>query len=158
MDYKGFLNYLENCRELWRVFSKSFESETVNAYLKKSYPVLYCAPWQIPLDDAKPYSMAVLSPNFLKSNRHLSEYIRLIRNYEDAKKASGDSLSDKKLSDLSDKLKKYDLNQLEFQEYTLEIRFPTMKMGLIQEIKKSPLVDKEKTDTSMASIRVVLKV
>jgi len=51
-----------------------------------------------------------------------------------------------------------DKDELSFKFFTVELRFPTLNMELIQKVKYSKFCDKNRTEMSKACIKVVLNV
>ena len=50
----------------------------------------------------------------------------------------------------------FDPKRLELDNHRLEVRFPSLKIELIQQIKQSPFVDQNRIGKEKTSIRVVL--
>lgn len=61
------------------------------------------------------------------------------------------------LESMEKEIQGFDKENLELTRFTIELRFSTLDIDLVQKLKRSEFCDTEKTDPSKASIRVVLK-
>jgi hypothetical protein len=161
MDYESFTAHVLRCRQIWQDFQQSFDDPDLKTFLKHSYPVLCCLSGQCTLEAADYYSLALWSPRSLIPNKASGSLIEHIRALESLKK-DGESRrnKDEKFKKEQDKVKKrleeFNFGRLELEDHRLEVRFPSLKMDLIQKIKMSSFVDQEHTGKDRASIRVVL--
>lgn len=157
MDYDTFLAHGERCKKVWADFKQSFDDPGLKEYLKKSYPVLNCSTGQIPLDSLDANSIAATSPGSFvptKASKSLIEHVRCL---EHLKKETEISRKTERRR-VEKWLKEFDRQKLEFREHRLEVRFQSLKIDLVQEIKRSPFVDPDLTSMGLASIRIVLRV
>lgn len=155
MDYESFKAYTERCKKIWQDFKDSFKDSDVKNFLKHSYAVLSHPRGQIALGSADFYSIAAESPGFFLPSKPSSSLIEQVRKLELLKREA-DERNKKERGKIELWLKDFDPARLKFEEPRLEVRFLSLKMELIQRVKRSPLVDQRFTATERASIRVVL--
>jgi hypothetical protein len=163
MDYDTFVSFVKQCRETWQSFKESFEHPEFKSFLKHSYPVLVCGAEQCSLDATDAYSIALNTPKFLLRTEIASAYVDLVRELERFRKEfSGRGDKDKKFykkfGSTQKHVDQFNIWDLQFADCNLEVRFPTLRIDLIQSLKESPFIDKDNTVSSRCSIRVVLKV
>lgn len=161
MDYDSFTALAGRSKEIWKTFKESFEDPCIKAYLKHSHPVLSCPLGQCALEAADYHSVALLSPKSLVTSRARTSLIHHVQEHERLKKElegrrNKDEGLKKELAKAKTWIDEFDPSRLEFEEHRLEVRFPSLKMELIQKIKQSPLVDHGRIGKDRACIRVVL--
>jgi len=137
-------------------------------FLSKSYLVVCNRHGQIALNELDhdgPRKIATENPSFFKRTEPNLRFLRLCRTLRNLEKyyqklhPRNPKLSQvrMKMDNLKRQLDAYDVSQLEFSdELVVEIRFPTVRMQLIQRLKQHPLTDFSRTSISMASIKVVI--
>lgn len=156
MNYEELVAYSKHCSQIWNKFKASFRSEATQSFLKKSYPVLSCPSGQIPLSDVNLSFIGASSPGSLVPGKDASRLIKKAAEYIHLVKKS-DAADRNELKKMEKWLQDFNPQHLKFHSHRLEVRFPALKMALIQEIKNSPYVDSQFTGRSQTSIRVVLK-
>ena len=157
MDHDSFMAYGERCRKVWCEFQDSFHDSRLKTYLKHAHAVLSCASGQIPLDGLDACSIAMSSLGSFISSRASKNLIEHVRLLESLKKET-EATAKTERGRVEKWLRKFNRRKLEFEEHRLEIRFASLKMDLIQEIKRSPFVDSDLTGMGPASIRIVLRI
>lgn len=157
MDYENFVTRAELFKKIWQEFKDSFHEPELKAYLKHSYAVLSHASGQLYLGSTDFRTIAMESPSFLVPNQASSSLIKHVRELEGLKKDS-EERSKKERARIEKWFQEFDPQRLKFEEPRLEVRFPSLKMDLIQRMKQSPLVDQRFTGKERAAIRVVLEV
>ena len=161
MNYAEFTALANRSKEIWRSFKKSFEGPDFEDFLKKSHPVLSCPSGQCALEAADYHSIALWSPKSLIQNRASSSLINHVQEHERLRKEmeggrNKDEKQKKELAKIKAWIDEFDSERLELEKHLLEIRFPSLKTELVQQIKQSPFVDQERTVKDRVSIRVVL--
>jgi hypothetical protein len=161
MDYDSFTAFAGRSKEVWKAFKESFEDPCIKDFLKHSYPVLSCPSGQCTLEATDYHSVALWSPKSLVLNKASTSLIEHVRALERLKKEiEGRRNKDEGLKKELTKVKKwideFDPNRLDFEEHRLEVRFPSLKIELIQKIKQSPFVDQKRIGKDRVCIRVVL--
>lgn len=157
MHHHDFTTYSERCKEVWQKFKESFHDPRLKTYLKHAHAVLSCASGQIPLDGLDISSVAMYSPQSFTPNRASKSLIEHVRLLESLKKET-EATAKAERGRVEKWLREFHREKLEFEEHRLEIRFASLKVAFIQEIKRSSFVDSNLTSMGLASIRVVLKV
>lgn len=161
MDYETFTAHAEHCKKIWQDFKDSFKNiftdDDSKNFLKNSYAVLSYSRGQVSLGSADFYAIATESPGFFLPNKASSSLIGRVRTLEMLKKDSSEE-NKKDREKIEMWLKEFDPARLKLEESQLEVRFPSLKMDLIQRIKQSPFVCRDLTGTERVSIRVVLRV
>lgn len=155
--YLGFIAYGERCKTVWRQFKESFQDPGLKEFLKESYPVLSSLSGHISLDGLDVQTIASSSPGSFVPNeasKSLIAHIRLLESLKKDNEASGKTERGR----VEKWLREFDRQKLEFEEHQLEVRFASLRMDLIQEIKRSSFVDSNLTSVGLVSIRIVLKV
>ena len=89
-----------------------------------------------------------------RASKSLIEHVRLLESLKKENERSGKTERVR----VEKWLREFNREKLEFEEHRLEIRFASLQMDLIQEIKRSPFVDSNLTGMGPASIRIVLHV
>ena len=163
MDYESFTAYAERCKKMWQDFKESFKEPELKTFLKHSHLVLSCPSGQCTLEAVDYHSGALWSPKSLVSSRASTSLIEHVRKLERLKKeVEGRRSKDEGLKKELEKEKKwideFNPERLELEDHYLEIRFPSLKIELIQKIKQSPFVDQERTGKGRVSVRVVLRI
>lgn len=157
MDHNTFMEYGEHCKKVWENFKQSFHDSRLKAYLKHAHAVLSCVSGQISLDALDANAIATSSPGSFIPNRASKSLIEHVRLLENLKKETEVSVKTER-SRVEKWLREFDRQKLGFEDHRLEIRFASLKMDLIQEIKRSSFVDFNLTSMGLASIRIVLRV
>ena len=155
MDYENFVAHSEQCKKVWKEFKDSFVEEELKEFFKHSYAVLSYPRGQIKLGGSDFRTVALESPGFFVPNQASASLLKHIRELEELKKDSGEQ-SKKERARIEKWFEEFNPQRLKLEESRLEVRFPSLKMALIQRIKQSPLVDQHFTGSERASIRVVL--
>ena len=161
MDYDEFTALAGRSKEIWKAFKESFEDPCIKAFLKHSHPVLSCPSGQCALEATDYHSIALWSPKSLVPNRASTGLIHHVQDHEGLKKEiEGRRNKDEGLKKEMAKAKvwidEFDSKRLEIEDHRLEVRFPSLKIELIQKIKQSPFVDQNRIGKDKTSIRVVL--
>lgn len=157
MDYTAFVQRVELCRRAWDRFQASVEDEDLKKFLKESYPVLSSEKGQILLSEVNVYGIARSNPGFFIPNEAGERFVGLVKKHDDLK-MEGHHRAEEEVKKLWERIRAFDLSQLRFRDYQLEIRFSSLRMDLIQRLKELSGVDKALTEPRRISIRVVLKV
>jgi len=158
MDYEDFVAFAERSKKLWQEFKNSFsEPEELRNYLKNSYAVLSHPSGQVYLGSTDFRTIAMESPSFLVSNQARESLIKHVKELEALKKDS-EERSKKERARIEKWFEEFNPQRLKFEEPRLEVRFPSLKMDLIQRIKQSSFVDQRFTGKERVAIRVVLLV
>lgn len=157
MDYKSFQTYAARCKQTWMDSTASVDNPELKSFLKRSYAVLSCPKGQINLDSTDFRTIALKSPESFIPNHASANLLQCVKELEAIKKEFGEDSKLEKAR-IEKKLQEFDTSELNLEEHRLEIRFPCLRMELIQRIKQMPGVDQHATGREMASIRVVLLV
>lgn len=162
MDYDSFLALAGRSKEIWRSFKDSFEDSCIKDFLKHSHPVLSCPSGQCALEATDYHSVALWSPKSLVHGRASSSLIHHVQEHERLKKEiegrrNKDEGLKKEMAKAKAWIDEFDPKRLELEAHRLEVRFPALKIELIQKIKQSPLVDHERIGREKVCIRVVLR-
>jgi len=158
MDYEDFVAFAERSKKLWQEFKNSFnEPEELKEYLKNSYAVLSHPFGQLYLGSTDFRTIAMESPSFLVSNQARESLIKHVKELEALKKDS-EERSKKERARIEEWFEEFNPQRLKLEEPRLEVRFPSLKMDLIQRIKQSSFVDQRFTGKERVAIRVVLLV
>ena len=167
MKWKDYLNKRAIYRKTWEAMKEEFNGDA-RAFLNGSRLVITYGPdmaGQIDYGSTDIYSIAIDDPDFLIKDVAGSKLISLAKQYKSAKDSiptlrskAVRELTKQLISRLTWRLEGFDRQCLNVVENQVEVRFPTLKMDFIQQIKKSKYCDKELTDMSRGSIRVVLKI
>jgi hypothetical protein len=169
MKWNELLGQIEAARKNWEIIRSDTGAEKeAQAFLKDSYLVLSNEYSQAGLSnfEGEVYRGEVIKYNFLKNTPSSNEFIKLsqaVRNIQGQLKGLFQRTAEYKktqaaLDAAEKKLKKFDFSTLEFlDDIMVELRFPTLKIEVIQKIKTHSLVDAEQTSLSKASTRVVIK-
>lgn len=161
MDYDSFLALVRRSKEIWKSFKESFEDPCIKDFLKHSHPVLSCPSGQCALEATDYHSVALWSPKSLVHSRASASLIHHVQEHERLKKElEGRRNKDEGLKKEMNKAKawidEFDPQRLELEEHRLEVRFPSLRIDLIQKIKQSPFVDHKRIGKERVCIRVVL--
>ena len=161
MDYEEFTALASRSKEIWKSFKQSFVEPDLEEFLKKSHPVLSCPSGQCALEATDYHSVALWSPKSLVHSRASSSLIHHVQEHERLKKElegrrHKDEGLKKELAKAKTWIDEFDPLRLELEEHRLEARFPSLKIGLIQTIKQSPLVEHGRIGKDKVCIRVVL--
>ena len=166
MKWQEYLDRRVLYRKAWDVMKEEFDGD-IREFLNSSYLVITYGPDMAGQMDHKItdiYSIAIDNPDFFikddvgKSITHLARQHKIAKDSiltlrsEDMRKLTAQSIS--RLTRL---LETFDTQCLNVVENQSEVRFPTLKMDFIQQMKKSKYCDKELTNMSRGSIRVILK-
>jgi hypothetical protein len=155
MDYDEFIAYAERAKKIWRRFEESFTDPEIKAFLKQSYAVLAHPRGQVSLNNTDSRAIALESPDFFVPNQASSGLVEHARQLEGIKKDS-DERNRKERARIEKWFADFNPRRLKFEEPRLEVRFPVVKIEIIQRIKQNPFVDKRYTGAGGVSIRVVL--
>ena len=150
MKWNDFVKEKERYLRLWSELKKEYDGK-MKKFLDKSYMVVAYYPGQVELDES-PLSIAQNNKKFLVEDKRGEEFIKLAGEYKKADWKGDAGQKDK----LAKRIAVFDISQLSVIEHRFELRFPTVAIDLIQELKASKYCNKELTDMSKASIRVVL--
>ena len=161
MDYDEFIALAERSKEIWKAFKESFDDPCIKDFLKHSHPVLSCPSGQCALEATDYHSVALWSPKSLVANRASTSLIHHVQEHEGLKKEiegrrNKDEALKKEMAKAKAWIDEFDSKRLEFEDHRLEVRFPSLKIELIQKIKQSPFVDQNRIGKERTSIRVVL--
>mgnify|MGYP001497893940 CR=1 FL=1 len=162
MEYEEFTDLAKRSKEVWKAFKESFEDPRIKEFLKHSHPVLSCPSGQCFLEATDYHSVAQWSPGSLVSNRASASLIAHVGALERLKKEVEGRRNDegvkKELAKAQAWIDEFDPKRLEFEPHRLEVRFPALRIELIQMIKQSPLVDQDRINKERVCIRVALLV
>ena len=151
MKWNDFLIEKEKYKQIWTKLKNEYSGE-MRKFLDKSYMVIFYHPGQIFLD-AEPLSIAKENSGFFASDKRSQSFLKMVEEYKREERAINSDIKDALLK----KIAAYDISQLSVIEHRFEIRFPTVDIDLIQQLKQSKYCDQKLTDMSKVSIRVVLK-
>ena len=167
MKWQDYLDRRVLYRKAWDAMKKEFNGD-MREFLNSVCLVIAYGTNMVSQMDYKIadiYSIAVDNPDFFVKDDVGNRLTRLARQHKVAKDSiltlrSEDmrKLTAQSISRLTRRLETFDTQCLNVVENQVEVRFPTLKMDFIQQIKKSKYCDKELTDMSRGSIRVVLKI
>lgn len=169
MKWNELLGQIEIARQNWEIIRSDTGTEKeAQAFLKDSYLVLSNILSQADMSnfEGEVYRGEVIKYNFLKNTPANNEFIRLsqaVKSIQNHLKGLFQGTAEYKkaqatLNAAEKNLKGFDFSTLEFlDDIMVELRFPTLKIEIIQKIKTHSLVDAEQTNLSKASIRVVIK-
>lgn len=168
MFYQELIERIDKAKQNWEAIKEDLGKQpSLAEFLEDSYLVLANPYLQVPPDLTKNLHETVLKePGLLKQSVKNNEaYIRLCRELEafENRAARADTTgnkskrTEKELNNRRQEISLFDSSSLEFvDDLTVELRFPKLKIDVIQSIKQHPLVDREETMMSAASIRVVI--
>jgi hypothetical protein len=157
---------IETATKNWEIMREdlSLKKEEDRKFLSGSYLVLSNRFGQIELKELvrNPKKIAYANPFLLKegSNKGFFRLCRELGRLEARSKQlqgqTGKTDLTRQLEDLKKQFEALDVSSLEFEDnLRAELRFPTVRMHTIQELKKHPLAD-PKTEMREFSIRVVV--
>ncbi len=161
MEYEEFTALASRSKEIWKAFKESFEDSCIKDFLKHSHPVLSCPSGQCTLEATDYHSLVLWSPKSLVPSRASTSLIHHVQEHERLKKEiegrrNKDESLKKELAKAKAWIDEFDPKRLELDNHRLEVRFPSLKIELIQQIKQSPFVDQNRIGKEKTSIRVVL--
>jgi len=161
---------IEIAKKSWQLIKKDPGREPRSIeFLSKSFLVLANRSGQIKLKELEHDGLRKIATehaSFFKRTEQNLRFLRLCRNLQNLEKYSqrlrprNTQLSQvrMKMDNLKRQIDAYDATQLAFSdELSVEIRFPKVRIQLIQRLKHHALVDSTRTSMSLASIRVILR-
>ena len=151
MRWDEFLRRKSEYKDTWEKLKSEYSGD-IKKFLDSSYTVIAYNFGQIAFD-ADAFSIARDNPDFFVQGEHSLALIRLAKEY----KALENEPTSNKRNKFLKQVAGFDLKRLSVLKNRSEVRFSTLKMPFIQEIKESKYCDQKATDMSMISIRVVLK-
>ena len=151
MKWDDFTKEKEMYVHLWEEMKKGYGGE-MREFLNKSYLVVAYHPGQIALDTGA-FGIAQNNSEFRVPDKWGKDYVELATEYRKAERGPDNTFKDK----LTKRITAFDVSKLSIIEHRYEIRFPTVDIDLIQQLKRSGYCDQKLTDMSKVSIRVVLK-
>jgi hypothetical protein len=154
MRWRDFLNKRQAYKKAWEELKESYTGD-IRQFLNSSHLVVaYGANMagQFDIKHRDPAGIAMENPDFFVKDSHGSKLIELVQQY----KAVKDQNTDLK-SKIMKQLQGVDTEFLTVVENQAEVRFPTLNIDFIQEVKKSNHCDKKATSMSKGSIRIILK-
>lgn len=160
MTWDEFLAEKKLYVQSWKKM-KEGATEDMQKFLSKSWIVVYCkqqfdidADFMTVFNECPSFFQNV--PRFTRIKALCEEMKTLEKRIKREKENHIDLLEDKK--DLQEEIAELCPGELPVDDsWRIEVRFPTVDMDLIQQIKNSPYCDQEKTMMRPASINVVLK-
>jgi hypothetical protein len=158
---------IETAMKNWEIMREdlSLKKEEDRKFLSGSYLVLSNRFGQIELKELirDPKKIAYANPFLLKDGgnkgffRLCRELGRLEARSRQLQDQAGKTDIAHQLEDLYKQFEAFDVSSLDFEDdLRAEIRFPTVRMSTIQELKKHPLANSEETEIREFSIRVVV--
>lgn len=148
MNWNEFVEEKKSYKKAWELLKEGFSGDE-RKFLDRSYLVAATRTdgyEQVHFDFSDPGHVAKDCPGFFAQDRNYDQFINLLKRYEKS--------SDK---DAAEKIREFDTSRLNVRPFTVEVRFPTVKMDIIKKVKRSGYCDRDLTDMSDASINVVLK-
>lgn len=152
MKWDVFLRKKELYQQAWSNLRSEFADDDLK-FLEKSYLMVTHRHYQISFSASDPVTIAIENPVFIKPNRSGEALISLAERCKKIRDRNSNEY--KKL--LAKLQKTASGDDIEFQEFRVSLRFPTVAMDRIQRIKRSKYVDQEITDMTRVSINVTLK-
>lgn len=160
MRWRDFLDRRQAYKRAWDGLKNEYTGD-IRKFLNSSHMVITYGPsledqFDSKLKDAG--SIAIDNPHFFIQDASGSKLIELARQYKELRDSKGDYKSKmKKQLEIMKELNELGAEFLNVVENHAEIRFPTLNIEFIQEVKKSRHCDKKMTNMGKDSIRVILK-
>ena len=154
MKWRQFLDRRQKYKRAWNSLKEECEG-AIMEFLNSSHLVIAYGPnmaGQFDFRRRDAGSIAMNNPDFFMQDTSGRKLIELVQQY----KALKDSKADLK-STIMKQLEEFDVEFLSVVDNQAEVRFPTLNIGFIQEVKKSKYCDKKTTSMGKSSIRVILK-
>lgn len=145
---------IRGCVENWQILNQQFNSEE-REILESAYLVVSYSAGQIELSGLTPEAIALNHPNLLAQTYFNVNFVNLVK-----KKAwlmNHSQKNQKALEWTEAKIKNINMDSIELNPFTVQLRFRQLNFELIRKLKESELCDKSKTDMTNVSIKVVLK-
>ncbi|RLI97080.1 MAG: hypothetical protein DRO96_01575 [Candidatus Aenigmatarchaeota archaeon] len=146
--------YIKQCSESLDAVRKKFSFDEQKV-LDQAYLVVCFGSTQVELRELSPECLSQDHQEVLVNSSSKNWLVRLVRRKAWIQKQI-ESLQ-KDLVSVNRQLTNANENWIFLRDFTLELRFTQLDFGLIQKLKRSPIADREKTDMSRASIRIILK-
>ncbi|MBU0478733.1 hypothetical protein KKC91_09225 [bacterium] len=150
MDYQESELQIKGAVKDFMKLRESFNHEV----LEDSYLVLDYGKGQIPLSKLGLAEMGFHEALLVKNER--GKYLINLAQKRGVVEYQIQELK-KILDGIDRRISKVNVIGLELNPFTIEVRFRTLNSELIQKIKQSEFCDSEKTDMSLASIRIILR-
>lgn len=152
MNWNEFLQRKAEYKKTWENLKLEYSGDVdITKFLNKSSLIVFYNFKQIEMyEDA--VGIAKNAPDFFIRNQYNSEFIKIVEAYKVAEKDPEKGKKDV----FSKQILEFDVQGLKVAPNRPEIRFPTVDMSIIQQLKKSKYCDQEATNMSRASIRVIL--
>lgn len=154
MNFLEAKNYIQGCVNNWESLKSQFEGKE-RQLLEQSYLVVANASGQVNLSEFNPENIALHHSSLFIPTDATLDFMKLVK-----KKVSLLNEIEKLQRSvywMSEQIGRRNKELLQIGAFTIEVRFNQLDYKLIHKLKQSEIVDKDKTDMSNASIRVVLK-
>jgi hypothetical protein len=165
MHWDKLKKRMEIAKENWERMKTDLGQDPQSMeFLSRCYLVLANRCVQVTIDefDHGLSSMIQEKPELLKHTEANQEFIGLCKKIKNLEKQYqrlryGQNHLLSTIERVKSRLHEFELHSLDFaDDLHVEVRFPTVRMELIQKVKQHPLVDSSRTPLSEASIRVVI--
>jgi len=150
MKWSEFLQEKQAYCEAFEKLKADFDGD-MRKFLDKSYLVVtYNRCGQISLDSCDMETIAKQHSDFLKQDSHSARLIWIANRFRNAKRMHEQTR-------LSEEQKQYFAKVISVVEHQIEMRFPTMNIDFIQQVKQTKYCNQQLTDMTKVSIRVIMK-
>lgn len=154
MNFSEALKHIDKCRRGWEALKTQFTGGE-RKLLEDSYLVIAYPRGQLLPAEFTPEFVAEKHRDLFGSSPPNIDFLKIL-NRRRAILGEIESLK-KDLYWINSQIGRRNISLLEVNDFNVEVRFNNLDFDLIQKLKESEFSDKEKTDMSKASIRVVLK-
>lgn len=146
--------FIRGCVENWQTLKQQFNGKE-RKIVEQDYLVLDYSDDQIELSGLTLDNIALFHQGLLAKTYTNANFIRLVKRKIEL---MNQIEKNQKILEWTEKqIKNINMNLIELNPFTVELRFGQLDFDLIQKLKDSEYCDKQNTDMSRISIRVALK-